>query len=123
MRALRAALVSISPLLSDLIRHALVGRVPIVVVAQPAHPWELSRIAGPIDVVLIGSPSLLAAAQAAGKGELLVLSDDLGELYRPTTALSVPLTMETLVEVLRQIARDLDLRSRSNPDPRMNRKP
>lgn len=123
MRELRAALVSVSPLLTDLMRHVLDGRVQVTVVAELTDPEELPGIAGTTDVVLLGSPSLLAAAREAAVGELLVLSDDLGELQRPTAELSVHLTIENLVKVLRQIAEDLDLRSRSNPDPRMNRKP
>jgi hypothetical protein len=117
MRDLRAALVSISPLLTDLIRHALMNRVPIAVIAESADPRELERVANTIDVILLGSPVLLQATQAVANAEILLLSDDLTELRRPPSGRSMPLSSENLITALREIAEDLDLRSRSNPDP------
>lgn len=117
MRALRAALVSISPLLTDLIRHALMDRVPIAVVAELVDGRELEWVPSMIDVIILGSPVLLAVARASANAEILVLSDDLRELHWPAASLSVPLSAENLADTLRRIAEDLDLRSQSNRDP------
>jgi len=117
MRHLRTALLSISPLLTDLIRHALIDRVPITVVAKLADSRDLELAASKIDVVLLGSPGLLDVVKAAVNAEILVLSDDLRELCWPATCRSMPLSVENLVSTLRRIADDLDLRPRSNPDP------
>jgi hypothetical protein len=117
MRDLRAALVSIPPLLTDLIRHALMNRAPVVVVAELTDPRSLDSMAGMVDVVVLGAPMLLDAVRAYSTAEILVLSDDLKELRWPAAGRSLPLSTETLTGTLRQIAEDLDLRSPSNPDP------
>lgn len=117
MRNLRAALVAIPPLLTDLIRYALMRRVPITVVCELTDVRGLERLVDDIDVVLLGSPGLVDTAKAAVTAEILVLSDDLMTVHRPATGRSMPLSIENLASALERIGEDLDLRSQSNPDP------
>jgi len=117
MRDLRAALVAVPPLLTDLIRYALMSRVPITVICELADVRDLEWLVGEIDVVLLGSPGQLETAKAAATLEILVLSDDFRELRWPATGRSMPLSVQNLIGTLERIADDLDLRSQSNPDP------
>lgn len=117
MRDLRVALISIPPLLTDLIRHALMRRVQVTVEHESTDIRDLEPMAGLVDVVLLGSPGGPDAARAAVQAEILILSDDLREFCWLAAGRSMPLSIENLVGTLERIQKDLDLRPRSNPNP------
>ncbi len=91
MRGLRAALVTVPPLLADLIRHVLVNRAELLIVAELTDvesALERLRELAP-DVVIIGQsddrPSLdVALVRTDLPGAcVLVLSADLKQLFGP----------------------------------------
>ena len=90
MRGFRAVLVTVPPLLADLIRHVLTNRAALVIVAEltePASAYARLRALAP-DVVIIGPASgtpvdaALVRAMLPG-ARVLVLSADLTQLLGP----------------------------------------
>jgi hypothetical protein len=108
MPELRTVLVIAAPLLADLVRRVLTGRVSasvIVEIASPADASERLRELDP-DVVIIGPVSAarpLAAAAAAAHARVLSLSSDLSHILGPDADDIAPFTPDALANRLRDI--------------------
>jgi hypothetical protein len=107
---LRAVLVTVPPLLADLIRHVLISRVGVSIIAEIADPetaTERLRALGP-DVVIIGPAasgysldSALVRLMLPG-ARVLTLSADLNQLFGPGEADVNDFTPQTLADCLRR---------------------
>ena len=110
MRGLRAVLVTVPPLLTDLIRHVLISRAALAIMAEladPAAAYAQLRALVP-DVVIIGhsgggagqvDAALVRALLPAAR--VLALSADLTQLLGPGEDDSGACTPDTLAERLR----------------------
>jgi hypothetical protein len=103
----RTVLVIAPPLLADLIRQVLIGRVGasvLVEIAEPAAARERMRELDP-DVVIVGpvGAAALAAAPAPPHARVLSLSQDLSRILGPDADDIAPFTPDTLASRLRDI--------------------
>ncbi len=103
----RTVLVIAPPLLADLIRHVLIGRVGgsvLVEIAEPADASERLRELDP-DVVIIGPVSAVwpLAAAAVAHARVLSLSPDLSHILGPDADDIAPFTPDALADRLRDI--------------------
>lgn len=103
MRGLRAVLVTVPPLLADLIRHVLTGRAEVSIVAELSDPASAGVQLGGLspDIVIIGPggvpPIDPAQVRAMLPGaRVLVLSEDLTQLLGPGDDDIDALTPDTL---------------------------
>ena len=106
MRSLRAVLVTVPPLVADLIRRTLAGRATVAIVAEIPEPSvALAQLPALLpDIVIVGdtgrAPALHAdSVRAAVPGaRVFVLSADLMEIYGPGADDVIALTPATLAD-------------------------
>jgi hypothetical protein len=103
---LRAILVAVPPLLADILRHVLISRAGLQIVAEipdlPDAEQRLPTLAP--DIVIVGpdGPDGAHVRAALPEAMVLTLSRDLREIRGPGADDALIFTPETLVERLRQ---------------------
>ncbi len=110
MPELRAVLVTVPPMLADLIGHVLTSRVGLPIICEIADPEgaaESLRDLAP-DVVIIGPTTHAQPLSAAGvrtmlpHARVLTLSADLSRLFGPGEDDVAEFTPDTLADCLRR---------------------
>ena len=108
MPKLRTVLVIAPPLLADLIRRVLTGRVAVSILPEITDPTDIGghlRELAP-DIIIVGpvgTASSLVAASVPSHTRVLSLSADLTHILGPNPGDIAPFTPETLAVRLREI--------------------
>ena len=110
MPALRAVLVMVPPLLADLIRHVLTGRIDQIIVAEARDPADAARMLRdvPPDIVILGPhgtaglPDPQAVRALLPRARVLALSADLAQLLGPEEGEVCTFTPDTLAGRVRR---------------------
>jgi DNA-binding NarL/FixJ family response regulator len=114
MPGFRAVLVSVPPLLADLTRHVMTGRVGLSIIAEIADPETAANCLRDLapDVVIIGPAANARTLNAAlvrlmlPRAKVLALSADFTQLFGPGEDDVTVFTPDTLADCLRQEDRD-----------------